>query len=358
NFAFFKKHALKIRKALGLIIILNLLYMISIEQGLFPYATVKKSAIRTATYLEKGLWRPYPAPEIAGIATWLNSPPLRLQELKGKVVLIDFWTYSCINCLRTLPYLKEWYKQYHAKGLEIIGVHSPEFDFEKKAENVQAAIKRYDIPYPVALDNSFVTWRLFSNHYWPAHYLINPQGLVVYEHFGEGDYDVMENNIRFLLGIDQTQTKPNLKMVNDMADYFAQLSPETYLGYVRADSVLSPYLIRDKMAKYEYPKELKPNAWALKGEWLVASDKIRAAKANAALQMHFQAGKVYAVMGNATDKPIVVHVLLNGKAFKKPIKVDKYSLYEVLALPEASAGILQIISQAPGLEIYTLTFGN
>jgi thiol-disulfide isomerase/thioredoxin len=151
--------------------------------------------------LQNGLTIPYTAPQISGIASWINSDPIRLSDLKGKVVLIEFWTYTCINCKHTLPYVVEWYAKYHDAGLVVIGVHSPEFDFEKTRSNVQEAVQQDGILYPVAQDNQFETWRNYNNSYWPAQYLIDKQGNVVYQHFGEGDYDITENNIRFLLGM-------------------------------------------------------------------------------------------------------------------------------------------------------------
>src|SRR5262249_35582634 len=158
---------------------------------------------------------------------WINSPPLTLAELRGKVVLIDFWTYSCINCLRTLPYIKDWYEKYHDKGLVIIGVHTPEFEFEHDVNNVKAAVQKLGILYPVALDNNFATWLAFNNRYWPAHYLINQDGVVVYTHFGEGEYDVTENNIRYLLGIKTKVTMP----ATEENPYDRYQTAETYFGF-------------------------------------------------------------------------------------------------------------------------------
>ncbi len=153
------------------------------------------------TRLEDALPKPYAAPEFTGIAGWLNSQPLTMASLKGKVVLVDFWTYSCINCVRTLPYVTSWDKKYRDKGLVIIGVHSPEFEFEKKTDNIKTALGKYGIAYPVAIDNHLDTWASFKNEYWPEHYLIDKNGQVVYTHFGEGKYNVTENNIRYLLGL-------------------------------------------------------------------------------------------------------------------------------------------------------------
>lgn len=367
TFRFFKTHSVFIRKILGAIILLNIAYMISLEAGFFPSSVLNQSNIRPANHLENGLWRPYIAPKIGGIDTWINSSPLQLSDLKGKVVLIDFWTYSCINCIRTLPYLKSWYEQYQEKGLVIIGIHTPEFDFEKNTANVTNAVKNDGIKYPVALDNLFVTWLNFANHYWPAHYLINQQGQVVYEHFGEGDYDITENNIRFLLGIDKEKIPVKLPVKIKDSPLIDDITPETYLGSARANSDFSPNLILDRAAEYHYPKQLIVNAWGLQGIWHVSPDKISSEDSNASLKINFNARKVFIVMGNNTKKPILVKLVLNGKALiankgknvvNTSILVDQYSLYEALVFPQLTSGVLQLSPDAPGLEIYTFTFGG
>jgi len=361
-FNFFKQRTLLLRKILGMIIIASVAYMMYFDGTLISPSTAQ-TQIKTATVLENGLWHTYPAPKIAGIEAWINSSPLQISNLKGKVVLVDFWTYSCINCVRTLPYLKDWYQKYHHKGLVIIGVHTPEFDFEKILDNVKSAVARDRIRYPVALDNQFTTWNNYSNHYWPAHYLINKNGDVVYEHFGEGNYDVTENNIRFLLGIDNVAplSAPNSE------SYFYTETPETYLGYARADSNLSPEPVKDKVANYQFPAQLVSNAWGLQGEWQINSDNIVAAQANAALKIHFNARKVYLVMGNNSAKPIKVKVLLNGEPLfenqgrdvtNSSILVDKYSIYAVIEQKQFASGFLQVIATEPGIKIYTITFGN
>ncbi|MBI3440378.1 MAG: cytochrome c biogenesis protein DipZ, partial [Proteobacteria bacterium] len=227
---FLTRHTETVRKAFGGIMIAAVIFIASGAdlQSLLTWEKPTSVPTTKAWRLEKALERPYPAPEFSGIDAWLNSPPLKMSDLKGKVVLVDFWTYSCINCVRTLPYITEWDKKYRDKGLVIVGMHSPEFEFEKKAENVTAAIAAHGIHYPVALDNSLSTWINFSNNYWPAHYLIDREGRVVYTHFGEGEYDVTENNIRFLLGLkDKTPVKPGA------IDNSIQ-TPETYLGYARS----------------------------------------------------------------------------------------------------------------------------
>lgn len=363
TFTFFKMRAQLFRKALGVVLILALIYLVSQDAGYLVPDEAPLTQIRTANTLEGGLWVPYPAPKIAGIEAWINSPPVDISSLKGKVVLIDFWTYSCINCIRTLPYLKSWYQQYHDKGLVIIGVHAPEFDFEKKLSNVEQAVKRDGILYPVALDNQFVTWRNYRNNYWPAHYLINKKGEVVYEHFGEGDYDVTQNNIAYLLGLGRSAIPS--KGISLGGDFF--ITPETYLGYARGESNLNTDLSHDVDNIYQFPDKFTQNGWALEGGWQVLPDKIVATKDLASLKIAFRARHVYIVMGNSTGKPIEVKLRLNGQALSThqgadvhgdSIRVDKYALYELLDLPRVEPGILEVISSMPGAALYTFTFGG
>lgn len=364
RFSFFKKHTELFRKVLGVIIIASVGYMIYSEGATVSFAGSENASTQSqSAQLIGGLGSPYAAPDIAGITAWINSQPLTMQQLKGKVVLIDFWTYSCINCIRTLPYIKTWYQKYHDKGFEIIGVHSPEFDFEKNESNVRNAVKNDGILYPVALDNNFVTWRNFNNSYWPAHYLIDKNGQVVYQHFGEGDYDVTENNIRFLLGLKGPATTEtgNEENINE-----AQ-TPETYLGYARMSNYASPEKISaGKSATYTFPDRVAENQWALSGDWKVNADRIVSTSANASLKMHFNARKVYMVMGSSAGFSIRVKVMLNGEGVQSEkggdvtnstMTVTSNRLYEVISLPAASNGVLQITASAPGLEVYTFTFG-
>ncbi|PWY55173.1 cytochrome C biogenesis protein [Legionella qingyii] len=359
TFTFFKTRATIFRKFLGGVIIASVIYMIYFEGEVVSSSVTPQTGIKTSNSLINGLWFTYPAPPIQGIDAWINSPALGLVDLHGKVVLIDFWTYSCINCLRTIPYIKDWYHRYHDKGLVIIGIHTPEFDFEKKLDNVKAAVERYGIVYPVALDNQFVTWRNYQNHYWPAHYLINKKGYVVYRHFGEGEYDVMENNIRFLLGIKDLSTLKSLKEIS----FNLSQTPETYLGYAKADSDYSPELIKDKTTQYHFSDKLPSNAWSLNGLWQVNAENIVSAEANAGLKIHFMARKVYAVMGNNTANPITVKVILTDSISGKKLQermlvVDKYSIYELLSQKRFTDGYLQIITHDPGFKVYTFTFGS
>src|SRR5579883_1114338 len=346
---FFKKHGEAVRKIFGLIIIASVVYMFFAEKFNVTYASAPENPYSSIVLID-GISEPYAAPQIAGIEKWINSPPLELSQLKGKVVLIDFWTYSCINCIRTLPYLKKWYDSYHKDGLVIIGVHTPEFDFEKNPDNVEKAVQNFGIKYPVALDNQFVTWRNFQNRYWPAHYLIDKEGRVVYVHFGEGNYAETENNIRFLLGM----TASKLSGENEV---IAPETPETYLGYARMENYASPETISyNKPASYTYPERLAENQWALKGEWNVKSQNIQSTAINASLKIHFHAQKVFIVMGSATGLSIPVKIILNDKLIKT-LSVKDHILYDAVSLPESSEGVLEVISETPGLEVYTFTFG-
>jgi hypothetical protein len=265
--------------------------------------------------------------------------------------------------MRTLPYLKAWYDKYHNDGLVIIGVHTPEFDFEKNFSNVKNAVIQDGIKYPVALDSHFVTWQNFNNQYWPAHYLIDKNGNVVYIHFGEGDYDVTENNIRYLLNVKQ----PASTEVSNGEQPTENTTPETYLGYARSENFSSPETIsKNSATQYTFPKTLSPNEWALQGSWKIMPDRIISNENNAAVKINFIARKVYIVMGNTTDKAINVNLLLNGNSItnekgkdvkNSSIQVDKHTLYEAIVFTQPGSGTLQVTSSTPGLEIYTFTFG-
>lgn len=362
KFTFFKTHTSLIRKLLGVIIIAAVAYMIYAESAPLSYAQPNPTMFSQNTLIN-GVIEPYPAPAVAGISDWINTTPLDINKLTGKVVLIDFWTYSCINCIRTLPYLKDWYSKYHDKGLVIIGVHSPEFEFEKNFSNVKNAVEKDGILYPIALDNQFSTWQNYQNRYWPAHYLIDKNGYVVYQHFGEGEYDVTENNIRYLLGMKWAKTSSQELPPRNINE-----TPETYLGTARADRYSSPEkILEDIASEYTYPKELLDNNWALQGKWIIERDKIVSAGADASIKIHFNAGKVYIVMGSASGKSIPVKLLLNGDVIvsekgadvkDSSIEVSKHTLYSAVVLKQAESGLLQLTAAESGLEIYTFTFGD
>lgn len=365
NLGFVARHAEAVRRGFGVLILLSVAYIASgiDAQSLLTTRSTKAQLPASELVLQKSLSKPYAAPEFAGIEAWLNSPPLTMQSLKGKVVLIDFWTYSCINCVRTLPYITDWDRKYRDQGLVIVGVHSPEFEFEKKLDNVKAAIAQHGIRYPVALDNKLSTWVNFNNLYWPAHYLIDREGKVVYTHFGEGEYDVTENNIRYLLGL----KGGGVTIKTEAPDIAPDQTPETYLGYGRAESFGgNERVARDAESVYRLPPSLAENAWALGGKWKVESEKIVAGEKGAALRLNFKARKVFLVLGTSSGKPVHVSVRLNGETVGPNagkdvpggvLTIERNTLYELIDQKTPKNGLLEIISDSPGLEAYAFTFG-
>ena len=349
---FFTNHGEAVRKIFGVIILLAVGFIAS-GASVKSIMEEKTMPIGSQIGLINPLETPYSAPEFAGIEAWLNSEPLTMASLKGKVVLVDFWTYSCINCVRTLPYITELDRKYRDKGLTIIGVHSPEFEFEKNKKNVAAALIHHDIKYPVALDNRLDTWTNFKNQYWPAHYLINKDGQVVYTHFGEGHYSETENNIRFLLGLDKAENVTQDATINS-----SELSPETYLGSGRTQNFASPekMLVGD-MQNYSFPEDLPENHWALAGKWKVEGERIIAAEPQAKLRLNFTAGKVFLVLGTEGNKPIDVSISLNGKKINN-ITVNQHTLYQIINQEFSKQGLLEIAIPSDGLEAYAFTFGE
>jgi cytochrome c biogenesis protein CcdA/thiol-disulfide isomerase/thioredoxin len=361
---FVTRHAEAVRRGFGVLILLSVAYIASgvDAQSLLTRGSPLRQAAGEPA-LQQGLSKPYAAPAFAGIDAWLNSPLLTMRGLKGKVVLVDFWTYSCINCVRTLPYLTDWDKKYRDQGLVIVGVHAPEFEFEKKIDNVKAAIARYGIRYPVALDNQLATWDNFNNSYWPAHYLVDRDGKVVYTHFGEGDYDVTENNIRYLLGL-----KSKAEVLRAQAPEMPpDQTPETYLGYDRAENFAGKDQARpDAESVYRFPAFLAENQWALSGKWTVKNEKIVAGEKGAALRLNFKARQVFLVLGTASGRPVHVTVRLNGEAVginagkDAPggvATINLNTLYELIDQKTPKNSLLEIQSDAPGLEAYAFTFG-
>jgi cytochrome c biogenesis protein CcdA/thiol-disulfide isomerase/thioredoxin len=306
------------------------------------------------------------APELTGITDWINSQPLTLAQLKGKVVLLDFWTYSCINCIRTLPHITQWYKEYKDKGLVIIGVHTPEFAFEKNKQHVEDAVKRFNITYPVALDNNYQTWQAYDNHYWPAHYLINQDGMIVKTHFGEGDYVEMENAIRALLNLPFVEKSPTPSparpavsdeaLAKSEAVEGQQITPETYLGFERGDRYNPSLQIqKDKAALYQSTQPLSDDQVDLKGNWTVAKDHIHSEKDDSEIILNFIATQVYLVM--QSDQPQQIMVLLDGKPISQ-IKVHEPRMYDILDLKE-NYGRHTLTLQCPqGINVYVFTFGG
>ncbi|MFY9288088.1 MAG: cytochrome c biogenesis protein DipZ [Alphaproteobacteria bacterium] len=359
---FLKTHSYGVRRVLGVIIILT---AVLIYQGadvqLLAASGSKDSEVIYDGKLQGALQTPYLAPEITGTQGWINSQPLKIADLRGKVVLIDFWTYSCINCVRTMPYITKWDAKYRDKGLVIIGVHSPEFEFEKKPDNVQAATVKFGIRYPVALDNNLETWGNFQNKYWPAHYLIDQEGRVVYTHFGEGEYARTENNIRILLGLGPEMGEGEVSPASP-----AQVqTPETYLGYQRgADFVSSKPAVLDQAALYEYPAIIPLNNWGLSGEWMIEAQRITSTKEKAALRLHFTGKNVFLVLGSKNGSPIHVRVSVNDQPAQSVdvkdgmLTVDRETLYELIDQESAKEGVLELQAVEPGLQAYAFTFGG
>jgi cytochrome c biogenesis protein CcdA/thiol-disulfide isomerase/thioredoxin len=289
------------------------------------------------------------APDVREISAWINSRPLTVPSLRGKVVLVDFWTYSCINCLRTLPYLKAWDARYRTKGLVILGVHTPEFAFEHDRGNVSAAVKRLGIRYPVALDNRYGTWKAYSNNYWPADYLVDQTGRVRHVHFGEGDYAQTERNIRLLLGAGRARRLPQPGRDVDSTPRELR-TPESYLGYLRIGNYAGSPLRTDRPATYRFPASLTQDSYAYAGLWEVEGERIVAGD-NARLRLHFQARTVHLVL---TGRGIVT-VKLNGKP-QRTVRIAGDRLYTLLTQDRASAGLLEL-GLSHGLAAYAFTFG-
>lgn len=384
---FLSRHAVGIRQFFGLLMLLTAFALalnldVPIQESLlkyFPAYNVEdnkfvrknlnklhgKNNISTIQYKEGEVIDKLPkiaaAPEFVGIDQWFNSPPLTMNELRGKVVLIDFWTYSCINCLRTLPYQKKWYEQYKDKGFVIVGVHTPEFAFEKKPENVKKAIEQLQITYPVALDNQFKTWRAYGNMYWPAHYLVDRNGIIRQIHFGEGAYRETENAIRELVGLLPIKEKEPLTLAHP------PLTPETYLGYQRAAGYPEDFDLQNgKTTTYTYNKPLKDNQTSLTGKWLVGDEKITAEGDDSTLNLNFEASQVYLVLGGHSDQPITIK--LDGKPLESKYYTDDMNdkgeifiknprKYDVVNLRNEYGRHTISLHIPKGIEAYAFTFG-
>ncbi len=301
-------------------------------------------------------------PELIGITGWVNTDPFTLQQLRGKVILIDFWTYSCINCIRTFPYLKDWYAKYKDKGFVIVGVHTPEFEFEKNINNVKDAVQRFGLEYPIAIDSDFKTWQNFNNRFWPAHYLVDQMGIVRSFHFGEGAYKETENDIRSLLGL------PPLEIKEEIVVSHRPITPETYLGSEKADRYVSGNSIKsDVNVYYNYNEHLKDDQIGLKGSWLVTSQKITSMEDFSYLDLNFLATRIYLVMDS--DKSQFVTVYLDDKPLEKQyytedmndkgqILVKEPRKYDIINLRD-KYGRHKLTLQTPkGVSMYAFTFGD
>ena len=285
------------------------------------------------------------APEFHGVTAWLNAEPLTLQGLRGRVVLIDFWTYSCINCLRTLPYITEWDDRYRGAGLTIVGVHTPEFAFEHELANVRENVAELGIRYPVALDNRYGTWTVWRNQYWPAKYLIDRDGHVRYYHFGEGDYEETEAAIRTLLG-------PGAPPASGLAEEGLRelVTPESYLGWQRLARHAGTDVQRDRDAAYEPPTQLAENELAFGGFWTVEDERAVAGR-DATLRLRYRARDVFLVLTGTGS----VQVLVDGRAERR-VRVTGDRLYTLVEREEVGDHLLELRLD-PGLAAYAFTFG-
>ncbi len=305
-----------------------------------------------------------PAPELTGIDHWLNSQPLTLASLRGKVVLIDFWTYSCINCIRTLPYVESWYQKYEADGFVVIGVHTPEFAFEHDTANVQSAIQRFGITYPVAQDNEFATWNAYSNVYWPADYLIDANGNLRHVHYGEGGYIQTEDEIRALLEEAGRSALPAVTTTDAPPPFVTGETPETYLGTKRGSAFADHERVPSGSGQYTFPKILPPDQWALSGGFDFQPEYVVAGSAGDQLELSFYARDVYLVM--ESDTPAQTHIAVTGAtAGPSPdvradgaMAVGPARLYHLVHLDSPARATVTITFDSPGIRAYAFTFGG
>jgi len=314
-------------------------------------------------------------PSLAGATQWLNSPPLTTESLRGKVVLVDFWTYSCINCIRALPYVRGWADKYKDHGLVVIGVHAPEFAFEKDPANVVKAVKDLGVDYPVALDNDYAIWQGFDNQYWPAHYFIDVRGQIRHHHFGEGEYRQSEDVIRRLLAEAGQKNLPGGYVSDDHRGVEAAASddptrsPETYVGYARAMNFVGGRVARDDARDYHAPASLAVNQWSLDGRWTVHDENAQLAQAGGRIVYRFRGRDLHLVLGPASDgKPVRYRVSIDGKPPGADHGMDTDAggngtvtgqrLYQLVRQARGSGErLFEIEFLDPGVQAYAFTFG-
>lgn len=302
------------------------------------------------------------AKELVGIQGFINSDPFKIADHIGKkVILIDFWTYSCINCQRTTPYLNAWWEKYEDDGLLIVGVHTPEFEFEKKYENVIQATKTFDINYPVVQDNNYSTWTAYGNRYWPRKYLIDIDGFIVYDHIGEGAYEETENKIRELLAerkvvlgeagkVDEDMSKP--QNLQDMS--MSPESPEVYFGAFRNELLANGEKLRIGIQNLAEPDNIDRNNLYLVGSWNIQKEYAENKNTGSSVIFKFKAKKVNIVA--ESDKPARVKIFLDGKEISE-ITIRNSQLYEIINLPQQGEHVLELLLEDPDIRLYTFTFG-
>ena len=385
----------RIRQVLGVLVLLG---VAAIALGLDTRVLSKLSSAQTAS-LESGLARKLGAsrpmgetkartnemgqlilpvegdlPPLTGLGPWFNSAPLTREQLRGKVVVIDFWTYSCINCLRSIPYVKAWDERYRKDGLVVLGVHAPEFAFERQPANVERAVKDLGIRYHVALDNGYDLWRALKNNYWPAHYFVDANGRIRYHHFGEGDYEGSERVIRQLLA--EAGRAPGGRAMPAVEASGAQAaaairdirSPETYIGYARAENFVSPGGLSRDVAKSYAAAPLSLNDWALEGSWLDGRQSARSLAPGAKIHFRFHARDLHLVLGSASRRPVRFRVTLDGQAPGPDAGMDvsasgtgsvtEQRLYQLVRQKgEVRDRSFTIEFLDPGVEAFAFTFG-
>jgi thiol-disulfide isomerase/thioredoxin len=308
-------------------------------------------------------------PSLGGATGWLNSEPLGPAEVRGHVVLVDFWTLTCINWLRTEPYVRAWSQAYRNDGLVVIGVHTPEFSFEHEIDRVRQATKERAIDYPVALDNDYDIWRAFDNHYWPALYFVDADGVIRDHHFGEGRYEQSERVIQRLLGVAREHVSVEGLGVEAEADWDNLQTPETYLGYGRSEHFASPGdAAFNARRTYELPDRLRFNHWALAGEWTIGGEKVVIDQADGSIACRFHARDAHLVLSPGVRESVPFRVLLDGEAPgpSHGVDVDENGkgmlrdsrLYQLVREHDAvRERTLEITFLEAGAEAYVFTFG-
>jgi len=315
-------------------------------------------------------------PSLGGATGWLNSPPLTAASLRGKVVLVEFWTYSCINWLRTLPYVRAWAEKYRNQGLVVIGVHTPEFEFEKNVDNIRWAAKDMRVNYPIAIDSDYAIWRAFRNNSWPALYFVDAKGQIRHQHSGEGEYEQSERTIQKLLteagagGIGRELVSVDGRGAEAAADWGNLRSPETYVGYERTQNFSSPGgVLPEKRRVYAAPARLSLNHWALSDDWTVGKQATMLNKANGRIACRFHARDLHLVMGPAVrGYSVRFRILIDGQAPRAARggdvdeqgngKVTEQRLYQLIRQPKPiAARQFEIEFLDPGVGAYSFTFG-
>ena len=315
-------------------------------------------------------------PSFDGATGWLNSPPLTAEGLHGKVVLVNFWTYTCINWLRQLPYVRAWAEAYSAQGLVVIGVHTPEFPFEHDAGNVRRAVKDMRVGYPVAIDNDYAVWGAFDNHYWPALYFADAEGLIRHHYFGEGEYQQSEMVIRQLLAetgsgdTGEDPVRPDARGIEAPADWATLRSPENYTGYERTENFASPGgLVPGRPHAYEAPAQLKLNHWALSGDWTIGEQASTLNQAGGKLVYRFHARDLHGVLGpEAPGTAVRFQVLIDGQPPGDGHGTDvdgeghgtvtEQRLHQLIRQRgPVTEHTFEITFADPGAQVYVFTFG-